>query len=396
MCLSVEVTSICRYQTGRVRGGSPSPRLRPTLARKVLGDAMTKHKDHEQSIIRFPRLRFHDRALARVMKGIPAFDPKDARKPYWLIDEFLPNGSVHYVWGEAGTFKSTFLTLAAWHLSRGEEFLGRKTRQRPCLYLDYENPQDAIARHCRDLHIDLPSPMFVIWDRFHGELPPQPTDDRLIDFIKRCKKETGRYPWIIFDSWTSLLKSRNDKERSDTAAIFQSIRGLTDLGATATIIDHCNRSGNLYGSEAKETQMDAMHRFEEIGHSGVFSTRVHTMRVLATLKRYTPPDEGTLSFEVKSEKKGNAWHVRSLNATKDKSALQLEQRLKLLKDLITHHPNTGQVELAKLASEAKDEENKQIISKKDAMDLLQDGAGIHWTITIVGKSHKQIFRVIKG
>jgi AAA domain-containing protein len=121
-------------------------------------------KEHEQSITRFPRLRFPDRALAKVMKGIPAFDPAKARKTTWLIDEFLPSRSVHYVWGAAGTFKSTFLTLAAWHLSQGKDFLGIKTRQRPCLYLDFENPQDRIAARCHDLHIDLPNPMFTIWD----------------------------------------------------------------------------------------------------------------------------------------------------------------------------------------------------------------------------------------
>src|SRR5258708_5045729 len=120
---------------------------------------------------------FEKHALAAVLKNVPEFNPSKVKESRWLIDCFLAEGSIQLIYGTYGTFKSTLLLKAAWAVSRGEDFLGMKVRKRVVLYFDYENPPSVIKGRCHDLGVRLPSPMFRIWDRFHGEEPLAPGNE---------------------------------------------------------------------------------------------------------------------------------------------------------------------------------------------------------------------------
>lgn len=356
----------------------------------------SKHgQSKDASPTRFPRLHpqgnLTQKQASDIWKGIPRLDLSKIRNSRWLIDFFLAQASTQLIYGSFGTRKTTVILLAAWAVSQGQDFLGMKTRQRCVLYLDYENPPDVLKSYCKDLGIDPSTPTFTIWDRSAGA-PPLPPDPKLLKFVRHCKKATGRYPWIIFDSWTSLLKEGESGDKIGEAThIFRAIRRLCDMGATCTVIDHTGWSkSHPIGTSAKMTQMDTSHLFEaqKGGVSLLDSDSSRTViRVKSFLKRYAPENIGTFSIEVNAavDEKGD-WHTLSVEPTKDIAVLHLERRIQGLQQLIKRNPTLGQEELAEQAAKQK------IMGSRRARQLLQAGIAKYWE-TIPSGSRKLIFRV---
>jgi len=348
---------------------------------------MNNHKK-VQRISRFPR-------RDEVWKDIPKLDLSRIKSSKWVIDFFLAQASTQLIYGSFGTRKTTAMLSAAWAVSQGQPYLGRKTSQRRVLYLDYENPPDVVKSYCRDLGIDPSAPAFAIWDRRAAPVP-LPDDHKLEKFVKRCKKITGQSPWIIFDSWTSLLKAGDSGDKIGEAThIFRAIRRLCDKGVTCTVIDHTGKSRRKepIGTSAKMTQMDTSHHFEAQKEERTLlnptSSRA-VVRVKSFLKRYAPEHVGNFSFEVLSgvDNKGN-WHLRSLQATKDKGVLKLEAEIEAMKKLIRRNPTASKEELSKLA------QVKKIASRDRARQLLQDGIGKTWKC-IHRERRKLTFRLLKS
>jgi hypothetical protein len=306
---------------------------------------------------------------------VPCLDLTKIKRSAWVIEFFLARASIQLIFGEFGTRKTTAMLKAAWAVARGEQFLGMKTRQRPVLYIDYENPPDVVKSYCKDLGIDPSKEQLKIWDRSKKPAPrPDDKDGFLLDFVKRCKKATGHAPWIIFDSWTSLLRAgESGNDVNHATHIFRAIRGLCDEGATCTIIDHTgkNRKREPIGTSAKMTQMDTSHRFQveksDTAILGANSER-KVVRVESFLKRYAPKHVGTFSFEVRSriDSKGD-WHLRSLEAVKDRTVIEQEKQVKKLYKLIEANPALGKDAIANLA-------DKEGIAVRDrARALIRDG-----------------------
>ena len=342
---------------------------------------MTKKNKH--SVLRFPR---YD-----VWEGIPRLDLSKIKDPAWVIDFFLARASTQLIYGSYGTFKTTIMLTAGWCVSQGLPFLGMKTRQRCVLYLDYENPDHVVKRMCDDSKIDPSSQSFTIWNR--ADTPtPLPADETLVKFVKCCKKLTGHSPWIIFDSWTSLLRAGDSGDKIGEAThIFRAIRRLCDMGATCTIIDHTGKSESKgpIGTSAKMTQMDTSHYFKQQSEEAVQgSDSVNTIvRVGSFLKRYAPKDVGAFSFEVQGAlDKNGKWHMVSLRATKDKAVLKQENEIEGIKNLIKRNSTLGQEELSERAKK------EGIVSRDRARQLLQYGTGKYWKSIKHGK--KLTFRVL--
>jgi hypothetical protein len=270
-----------------------------------------------------------------------------------------------------------------------------KTRQRCVLFLDYENPDHVVKRMCEDSDIDPSSSSFTIWNR-GSEPTPHPVDKakRLEKFVSRCKKLTGHAPWIIFDSWTSLLRAGDSGDKlGEVTLIFRALRKLCDMGATCTVIDHTGKYTGRFkgpiGTSAKMTQMDTSHFFKEQKEEALqgSNSKCTTVRVESFLKRYAPQDVGTFSFEVQSalDKKGK-WHMVSLLETKDKAVLKQENEIEGMKKLIKNNPKLGHEQLSELAKK------EDIASRDRARQLLQYGVGKYWKSTKQGK--KRTFRAL--
>jgi hypothetical protein len=342
---------------------------------------------------RFPRLVV--RKIRKALEEIPKLDLSKINDSSPLIKDFVVESSLQFSYGKFGTRKTTIHLLAAWAVSQGAPFSGRESQHRMILYLDYENPPGALKTYCEDLGLDPSHPFFTIWDRTQSP-PPVPGDERLQDFVSRCKKATGFAPWIIFDSWTSLLREgQSGNEIGHATPIFRAIRALCDKGATVTVIDHSGKRGGKepIGTSAKMTQMDSAHFFsvqsDELALDKKSSRTV--IRVESYLKRYAPKGIGTFSLEVKAalDEQG-IWHTLSVMPTKDKDALKLEQHIETLKALIRKHGSQGKEKLATLAFQAKG----STISRDDARRFLQEGIGKYWEARPTG-TKRQDFRVLE-
>jgi hypothetical protein len=171
---------------------------------------------------------------ALTWETVPRFNPAVVPETKWLIDHFLAERSIQLVFGERGSFKSTLLLGAAMAVSRGIDFLGMGTRQRRVLFLDYENPAHVIKNRNDDFGLDLPTnPFLAVWDRFGKHPVPRPMDIMLETFVRQTGDEMGHGPWLIFDSWASLLRPGEGGENTgQIAPLYMDLRKLTDLGAT--------------------------------------------------------------------------------------------------------------------------------------------------------------------
>ncbi len=308
--------------------------------------------------------------------NVPRLDPDKIEKTRWLIKSFLAERSIQLVFGERGSFKSTLLLYAARAVANGEEFLGMKTRRRRVLYLDYENPASIIKARNDDLHLNLPeNPSLAIWDRFGRHPMPRPGDPALEIFVKSCIAETGHGPWVIFDSWSSLLQPGEGGEfTGQIAPIYLQLRKLVDIGATTTALDHTRKyeRGTLYGGQDKEAKVDSIHKLL------TFPNKVRPqnpiVRVESWLKRYAPEGEGSFAFEVQStqDRNGN-WHIVDLVPATDPIEQETLENVEVLRNLIRQNPNLGQEALARLAAD-------QGISRDQAIAALKDGVGKYWYV----------------
>lgn len=313
-------------------------------------------------------------------RQIPRFDPALVKRMRWVINYFVAEANIQLVFGERGSFKSTLFLAAAKAVAAGEEFLGMKTRRRRVLYLDYENPANIIKGRNDDLQLNLPhNEDLVVWDRFRSHPPPRPGDPILDSIVRDCIADTGYAPWIIFDSWSSLLKPGEGGEfTGQIAPLYLEFRKLADLGATVTIIDHSKKHerGTLYGGQDKEAKVDSIHKL--LPSQNKVTPQNPIIRVESWLKRHAPQGEGSFAIEVQSaqDKRGN-WHIVNLIRATDPFVVNMRDRVALLRDIIEKNPKLGQDALAKLAS-------VQGIPRDQAIDTLKERTGIDWRVERVG------------
>lgn len=355
-------------------GGANTP---ATENDKIWLTGVRKNRENYPKVRRFPRTDDQ----CPTWDNLPRFDPKQVPKTKWLIKSFLAERSIQLVFGERGSFKTTLLLAAAKAVANGEEFLGLKTRRRRVLYLDYENPSNFIKARNDDLGLELQvNQNLTVWDRFGTQPPPKPDDPWLETIVRDCIEKTEYGPWIIFDSWASLLKAGEGGELTgQIAPIYAQLRKLADLGATITILDHSRKydKGMIYGGQDKEAKADSIHNLS------IFPNKIKPtnpiIRVESWLKRFAPQGEGSFAFEVESEqdRKGNP-HIVALVRAQDPEHAKLQEEITLLRNLIKQNPTLGQDALARLAAD------HGTISRDQAINVLKAGIGKDWQVRRLG------------
>jgi hypothetical protein len=317
-----------------------------------------------------------ERPELETWQTIPRFDPFAVTSTKWLIEHFIAEGNLQLIFSERGTFKTTLLMAAAGAVAKGKPFLEMKTRRRRVLYLDYENPANIIKARNDDLQLRLSKNQdLIVWDRFGKQAPPLPGDPRLEAVVANCVKETGHGPWIIFDSWSSLLQPGEGGENTgQIAPIYAQLRRLADVGATITVLDHSRKyeTDVIYGGGDKEAKVDSIHHLQVCKNELEPNNAI--VRVESWLKRYAPKGAGVFAFEVQSFKDDRGeWHITGLKRVADPVEEQKRRKVEFLRDLIREHPELGQEELAKRAA-------KKGLGRDEAKELLKAGIGKHWEV----------------
>jgi len=176
----------------------------------------------------------YDRATScgriRTWEQIPTLDQLPTQEVTWLVEGIIPAGSVVLWAGESASYKTWLSLLLANAVKTGTDFLGRKTRQRPVLYLDRENPLALVQERCSMLGIE-GSENFRLWGGWQADAPPMIGDSRLLEIAKTTQ------PLIIIDS---LIRFHEADENSATemGRVMAHIRSLANAGASILAQHH--------------------------------------------------------------------------------------------------------------------------------------------------------------
>jgi archaellum biogenesis ATPase FlaH len=316
-------------------------------------------------------------------KNLPRFDPSDAPETKWLWEKFIPERSIVFLVGDAGTYKSTFLLALCNAISRGKPFLGRATRQRRVLYLDNENGPDVLAGRNKDMNLQLESnARFVLWS-VYGKVPlPKIGSHELRKIVRASVKEKERM-LIVCDHWATFLKSGDGGETTgQTTPILQEMKRLCAIGATIVVAAHTVKydKTNFYGGADIRAKVDAMHTFLTEK-----SSRGQTIHVDSFLKRHG----GRRHFSIQPviEKKDGHRRVTGFRVVKSRKQEQ-QVRIEKMCRLITKHPEASQRKLATLM--------KQFgIGRNNSERLLNKFAGKYWDVR-VGENGKKTYVLRKN
>jgi len=147
----------------------------------------------------------------------------------WVVEGLVPSGGVVLWAGESGSYKTWLSLWLAKAVQEGRDFLGRKTVQRPILYLDRENPLPLIQERCSILEIHS-SEAFRIWGGWQQDQAPMIGDRRLLEIARTMK------PLIVVDSFIRF-HGADENSATEMGRVMGDIRTLANAGA-AVILQH--------------------------------------------------------------------------------------------------------------------------------------------------------------
>lgn len=153
----------------------------------------------------------------------------------YLVEGLFPDKGVTMLSGDSGCGKSTLALSLAYHVARGDRFLGRETKQKPVLIVDKENGE--YVYHARIIRLGLErTPEIRVWGPWCPD-PTGPLDPGIVEFAKETKG------LIIFDSLIAF-HTGSEQDASETRKYTEKFQDLTRLGATVFVIHHTGKGEN--------------------------------------------------------------------------------------------------------------------------------------------------------
>jgi predicted ATP-dependent serine protease len=202
----------------------------------------------------------------------------------WLVDGILPAGGFSVLAGKPKGGKSTLARNTALHVAQGRDFLGRKVKQGPILYLALEEKRSEVKSHFRDMGASGEEDIFI----FASTAP--------INALRELwkKAEEVKPALVIIDP---LFRFTRVKDANDYAQVTQALEPLLKLARetnTHVMVVHHTGKGNRQGGDSI------------LGSSAIFGSvdtalilkRGDKYRTLQTQQRYGQDlEETTLEFD---------------------------------------------------------------------------------------------------
>lgn len=315
--------------------------------------------------------------------NLPRFDPSAAPKTKWLCEGFIPERSITFIVGNAGSYKSTLMLALCTAISTGEDFIGRTTRRRRVLYLDNENPPDVLRERNEAMRLELEANKRLrVWSMYDGVPLPKPGSRELREIVK-TSADQNRKLLIVFDHWASFLKAGDGGETTgQTSTLLQEMKYLCGIGATIVVLGHTLKydSKTWYGGADIRAKADAMHTFVS-GEDPVHPGR-SIIRIECFLKRHG----GQYSFAVQPIIKDK--RVTGFRPVEDPKKIERQKKTEKLRSLIKNNPTASQRQLAILAT-------AEGFGRDEAEALLKQGIGRFWKVR-KGPKTKMIYVLRKA
>jgi len=181
----------------------------------------------------------------------------------WILEKLIPERAITVLHGPGGIGK-TWLGLAIGKaVSENQMLFSLKTKTKPTIYIDYENPLPVLIERVRQM--DLTKIMF--W-HLGFDIPPPRLDSDNWQLFKELPQDS----FLIFDS---LRSSQNGDENSsrDIALVMGRLKELREQGRTILLYHHTSKADErmFRGSMAITDLADHVlslykvnQRFEEI------------------------------------------------------------------------------------------------------------------------------------
>ena len=204
----------------------------------------------------------------------------------WDVEDLVPRATVVLLTAESGAGKSTFSCALGYAVSKGKDFLGRKTTKRPVLVLDAENPSVAVIERFQRLRIETDD-NFRVWGQWTGEDPPAAGGAIVLDWIARCDPK----PLIIVDSLIRF-HSGEENDSTETQKYMGTYRKLAAAGATIVLLHHIGKSDSAQdyrGSSDIKAAVDVAYKLTSLGDGAQLSLlelRAFKQRISVTPQMY--------------------------------------------------------------------------------------------------------------
>lgn len=279
--------------------------------------------------------------------------------------------------GAPGAFKSTFSVLLGTAVSKGEEFLDRKTRKRRVLYLDNENPPDVLKARNKNMNLEMEANRRLRLWSMYDERPVPKLLDKKLRLIVRKSVEEGRRVLIILDHWSSFLRAGDGGETTgQTSQLLQELKHLCALGATIILLHHTRKYEKdvEYGGNDLRAKCDAIHTL--VLHQDAVDPNKKVIRMDCFLKRHG----GNSSFSFRPCVVNG--EVVGFELTRDPGTEERKRKRTIIQKLIAKHSDMSQHKIIRKAQE-------QGLSRDEAREILKRGIGKYWKIKITAHGAKE-------
>jgi len=150
---------------------------------------------------------------------------KTNHKVTYIYEEVIQEQSIIMLHGRGGVGKSYVAMQIGDAISKGESYLGLKTKLRNVYYLDHENPLPLLADRIRILNID------KIWF-WHNERKPPKIDSDDFEVFKRLP------PGLLIIDTLRSSQSLDENSSREMALIMGRLKELREMGFTILILHH--------------------------------------------------------------------------------------------------------------------------------------------------------------